>query len=129
MENNALFDVGETAKARGSDPATSHQAAASVKNITAVQSAVLSCFTRRSSGWDPRLLTDIDIAAIYNGRRVFDEEGGKDYPQASDSGLRTRRSELVRAGYLENSGLLAVLPSGRKSILWRLTDRGRKALR
>jgi hypothetical protein len=38
----------------------------------------------------------------------------------SDSGIRTRRAELVDDGIAFDTGATITLPSGRKSILWNL---------
>ena len=43
----------------------------------------------------------------------------------SASGIRTRRSELVHAGYVRDSGHRATLPTGRKAIVWEITLAGR----
>ncbi len=37
-----------------------------------------------------------------------------------------RRGELVRMGYVENTGLRRLTPSGSTSIVWGLTDAGRE---
>jgi len=43
---------------------------------------------------------------------------------SSQSGFRTRRSELVDEGLIEDSGVRAVLASGRKAIAWQITQDG-----
>jgi hypothetical protein len=93
------------AHARATDPVTSHEAAASIggDNIRASQQAILDLLRRKPG-------TDNDIAYRY---------GAWNEPQQSASGLRTRRSELVTKGLVEDSGERVVLPSGRKSIVWR----------
>jgi len=48
------------------------------------------------------------------------QDHGEGYPQQSESGIRTRRRELVDQGVLEDSGEKVVLQSGRKSIVWRI---------
>jgi hypothetical protein len=40
-------------------------------------------------------------------------------PMASDQGIKSRRAELVAEGFVEDSGKRVILPSGRKSIVWR----------
>lgn len=89
--------------ARINDPETSHEAAASVKNISATQEYVLKALNR------PR--TDPDLAEAYLNI--------KGAPIASLSGIRSRRAELVAKGLVEDSGLREVLPSGRKAIIWK----------
>lgn len=105
-----------TPRARDSDPDTSHQAAASVTNVTAGQMAILWLFTT----WG-QPMTDVELLEHY---RLAHKRWGSTFPRQSDSGVRTRRSELVRAGVLVDSGLIDVLPSGRSAIRWMLTDAG-----
>lgn len=93
--------------ARSSDPATSHLAAASLDSdkLRASQSEVLH-FMRLSGP-----VTDEQLVRYYVGT----------VPQ-SPSGLRTRRSELVARGLVEDTGQRVVLPSGRKAIVWAATS-------
>jgi hypothetical protein len=39
-------------------------------------------------------------------------------PTASESGIRSRRAELVRQGVVKDSGERQVLRSGRKAVVW-----------
>lgn len=91
------------AKARLTDPQTSHDAAASVTNVTETQKYILKALNR------PR--TDPDLADAYLNI--------KNAPLASLSGIRSRRNELVVKGLVEDSGERVKLPSGRKAIVWR----------
>lgn len=93
------------ARARKSDPATSHAAASSVKGIRFSQFAVLRALGKIKSG------TDLDIADAY------EHEYGVIHPQ-SPSGLRTRRAELVDAGLVVDTGQRKRLPSGRQAVVW-----------
>jgi hypothetical protein len=103
------------ARARTSDPDTSHAAAKSVKKLTLVQTRVLALFRRCGS------MTDTRLIETWNKERSRFPDS---YPQMSESGLRTRRRELVDLGDLKDSGLRQELLSGRKSILWcRRVDR------
>jgi hypothetical protein len=98
-----------TARARGNDPDTSHAAAASVTGLTRKQQAVLECL--RELG-EP--VTDQHLAREYHAR------GGVRtpmWPDQSDSGLRTRRSELVARGAVVAVGTER-LPSGRMAKCW-----------
>lgn len=96
------------AHARKTNPETSHEAAASVKGIRASQAAVLSVF--RDAG---RSMCDDEMERLYLATTGL--------PQQSESGVRTRRKELVDAGKLRDTGQRTVLPSGRRAILWGLT--------
>jgi hypothetical protein len=100
------------ARARTSDPDTSHAAAKSVKKMTLVQSRVWFLFGRK------RAMTDTELIELWNREhQIFPDS----YPRVSESGLRTRRRELVDRGSLKDSGLRQTLPSGRKAILWQRT--------
>lgn len=93
--------------ARISDPETSHEAAASVKNLTETQKWIMRIFLVREVP-----LTDEMLVRAYR-REVISGA-----PYASESGIRSRRAELVRSGKLEDSGLRMKLESGRNAILW-----------
>jgi hypothetical protein len=90
--------------ARRSDPSTSHQAAASVNDVTATQQAILKVLAR------PR--TDEELIDAY--RRM------KGAPLASDSGIRSRRSELAAKGLLQIVGDSRTR-SGRKTRIWQVS--------
>lgn len=88
--------------ARTTDPKTSHDAAKSVSNINKTQQAILEMLE-----WGTKTDGDI-IRAIYQR-----------YGQiASESGIRSRRSELVALGKVIDSGDRVKLPSGRNAIVW-----------
>ena len=91
------------AKARATDPQTSHDAADSVREVTATQEYVLKALRR------PR--NDTQLIEAY---RAF-----KKAPMASESGIRSRRAELVKRGLIEDSGNKVRLDSGRNSIVWK----------
>lgn len=92
--------------ARRTDPKTSHEAAASVDNVTMTQAFVLRALKK------PR--TDPQLIEAY--RQL------KKAPLASESGIRTRRAELVEKGLVADSGKRSVTPFGRKAIVWGLSD-------
>ena len=94
------------AHARNSDPRTSHEAAESVKDLTEVQSRILSLFDRNSFG-----LTDEQLIEQYN--LAF----GRYYP-ATDSSIRSRRSELVHKGKLMDTGHRGTTRAGRATTIW-----------
>jgi len=106
---NSLFDgddVGEPPDpyqlARKTDPHTSLEAAASLRavRITKTRQAILACLRRHPEG-----LTDEQLNGFLNYL-------------ASDSGLRTRRSELVEGGLVADSGKRLRSKSGRRMIVW-----------
>jgi len=88
--------------ARKTDPTTSHEAAAQVDNLTATKQAILKALNH------PR--TDVDLISAYKNLSGA--------PVASESGIRSRRAELVTAGLVLDTGLRAKLPSGRNAIVW-----------
>lgn len=93
--------------ARISDPETSHEAAESVRYISITQHNILSLFHKFGKLSDEQLQKHYgELVARGNARQV------------SESGIRSRRAELVRLGKLEDSGLRTQLASGRKAILW-----------
>lgn len=90
--------------ARRTDPETSWAAARSIPadQLRESQRAVLAMLRR----FGP--MTDEGIAEALAGTQYV----------ISPSGARTRRSELVAAGYVRDSGKRVRLPSGRQSIVW-----------
>lgn len=94
------------ARARSTDPQTSHDAAASISNFTPVEKAILGLFRDFGKMHDEKMLTRF---------REFSTD-----IQASDSGIRSRRAELVGYGQLRDSGDRAKTKSGRDSIVWEI---------
>lgn len=92
--------------ARATDPETSHKAAASISQLkmTENRSAVLNLFV------SCRQMTDEEFLVLYDRRDIE--------PHQSESGLRTRRSELVKMGLLRDSGLRKRNGNGRECIVW-----------
>lgn len=115
------YPDGFTARSRVSDPETSHQAGASISadTLRASQAAVIRAFWSENGK-----LTDEQLATSY---AVFVRLFPGSFPLQSPSGLRTRRKELVDTGYLADSGERGETASGRKTIRWTLTERGRTA--
>ena len=97
------------AVARSGDPQTSWDAAHSITSdkIRKSQAAVLKVIR------DYGPMNDSTLLQAY--RSIYRTE---EFPQQSESGLRTRRSELVEKGLVYATGKLAVMPSGRSSIIW-----------
>lgn len=114
-----LFDdkraaVPSQAHARTTDPHTSHDAAQSISRdqLRASQTAVLRVLREYGPTSDYMLAENYDTA----------RHMGYDLPRQSPSGLRTRRKELVAAGFVVDSGERVTLPSGRKAIVWQVAE-------
>jgi hypothetical protein len=90
------------ARARNTDPATSHEAAEAVDNVTKTQEFILRCLRR------PR--PDVELVAAYRNMKTA--------PRASESGIRSRRAELVDRGLVVDTGRRVRLESGRYAIVW-----------
>ena len=88
--------------ARSTDPHTSHAAAQSVANITPVKRVILTALQTA--------MTDEQLVSLVQATQGL--------TFASESGIRSRRAELVAAGYVEDSGSRVKTTSGRQSILW-----------
>lgn len=93
------------AHARTTDPLTSHEAAASVQNEQTIRYWVLKLLDR------PR--TDVELVEVYGKM--------KRAPRASESGIRSRRAELVADGLVQATGARVKLPSGRFANVWQAT--------
>jgi hypothetical protein len=87
--------------ARTTDPETSHEAAMSVTNITPLKQEILQ-----------RLMTPMTDTDLYEtlrtGSRLI----------VTESGVRSRRSELVQAGLVRDTGERVRLATGRRAIVW-----------
>jgi hypothetical protein len=99
---------------RATDPETSLEAAEeSQPNWGHTREAVLSVI------WRLEPVTLNRLVAMYSTLLPYE-------PAASDSSIRTRCSELVHEGYVEQvPGEYGQSKTGRKAALWRLTDKGR----
>ena len=93
------------AHARTLDPSTSHAAAASVRNITQTQDHILLLLNFP--------MTDDELVDAFY--RMADSNGWK---QASPSGIRSRRAELVALGLVKDTGERRKTFSGRQAIVW-----------
>jgi len=96
------------ARARVSDPVTSHAAAESVDNVTETQEYILRALRKARP--------DVELVEAY---RAY-----KRAPRASESGIRSRRAELVDRGLVIDTGRRVRLESGRYAIVWGVS-RGR----
>ena len=90
------------AKARNTDPITSHLAAESVRDVTATQEYVLKALRKAR--------TDVELVQAYNSLKTA--------PRASESGIRSRRAELFRKGMVVDTGRRVRLDSRRYAIVW-----------
>jgi hypothetical protein len=104
--NDNGFEFGE-AFARNTDPDTSHMAADEVSpHVRDLQLKVLAYAADRGLGGfiDPDMNEDFGVTS---------------------STYRTRRSELVAKGMIEDTGeRLAIGGAGRKPAVWRISDKG-----
>ncbi len=92
-------------RARNKDPETSHEAAKSVRNVTATHEAIVAILAEQ-----PYPLTDEQIHDALRARHF----------QVSPSGARTRRAELVTAGRVEFAGSHGTTLAGRATRKWQL---------
>lgn len=92
------------ARARKTDPETSHEAATSVRDVRRSYQYVIRALRRPAH----------DVVLIERYRKFATA------PRATDSGIRTRRKELVRLGMIVDTGRKVKLDSGRQSIVWAL---------
>lgn len=103
--------MGAIAHARNADPDTSHEAAASVSKgmVQGERNLVVSMLSK----FGP-VLSDGEIALWAIGECCN---------VCSEQGLRSRRCELMRDGYVEVAGY-GETDSGRRCRLYRLTKKG-----
>lgn len=100
---------------RKGDPVTSHEAVVDMTEPTlnANQKAVLEAL-RRMGG------RACDAELVYHYRQNM-----TDLPMQSESGIRTRRKEMVDAGRVADIGLRTYTKSGRPTIVWSLLNGGK----
>lgn len=106
----------EQARARRTDPKTSHQAAASIDDLPKRERDVLDIFHLFTGP-----MTDENLVMKYDART---RSPGAGMRRQSPSGIRSRRAELVAQGFLRDSKRKGKTRSGRSAILWELTPRG-----
>jgi hypothetical protein len=92
--------------ARLTDPETSHEAAESVRDVSETQQRILDLLTNKPQ---------TDFQLVENYRRW-------NFGWFSESGIRSRRAELVSMGKVQDSGNREKLPSGRNAIVWERTN-------
>lgn len=102
-----------SARARTTDPATSHAAARSIPagQLRDSQEAILRLF-RELGPMTDELLVERYQDAVDDGLR----------PSQSPSGIRTRRDELTGQGRLRDSGRKTRTRSGQQAIVWELSS-------
>lgn len=93
------------ARARATDPQTSHEAGDLVDNISETQRKILELL--RTPMCDAELLIAYGLAV---------EVGIA--PRASESGIRSRRAELVEQGRVVHSGEFRLSTAGRRMMVW-----------
>lgn len=108
----AIQSQGEQAHARKSDPVTSHQAAASVVNIGRTREAIRSILKQFGPQTDEQIWSNYQREWIHKGATQT----------ASPSGLRSRRAELVRMGFVVEAGT-GKTAAGRACAIWKLAGR------
>lgn len=124
----------ETPVARHSDPDTSHEAAESVSEWT-IKGVRLWWLNYLASFRGMNLLDRSMYDMHERGYEVTDEGAWRTYSStdnrrgSSQSGFRTRRSELVKMGLVEDSGLRFENEHGRDCIAWQITDLGIERLK
>ena len=97
--------------ARTTDPSTSHAAAETIR-ATDMNGCRFGICQILVGG---RMLTDAEILSVYH-----DNWNSCDWPRQSDSGIRSRRAELVDEGLVIDSGERGITESGRSTVKWML---------
>ena len=92
--------------ARTTDPATSHDAAESVMDVTRTQFIIRALLTSPA--------TDEELVKRYLENQPHSNGV---IPKASPSGIRSRRAELYKLGLVVPVGY-SLTESGRKAIVW-----------
>lgn len=95
--------------ARITDPETSHEAAKSVSKLRYMYDTMIIAFETLGPMNDEQLIKLWRVGVTELGWR-----------SASESGIRSRRSELVAQGKLRDSGKRQKMQSGRLSIVWEI---------
>jgi hypothetical protein len=90
-------------RTRRDDPGTSHRAASTVARTTALKAAILDALTVKP-------MTDGELVGWFRVHSML--------PQASESGIRSRRAELVRDGLVIDTRMTRLTTSGRESTVW-----------
>jgi len=86
-------------RSRRTDPETSSQGPLNAERVLRLRDHILTRLRHGGPATDVALVADLHM-------------------WGSDSGIRTRRSELVKEGLVKDSGKRVKTPSGRESIVW-----------
>lgn len=100
----------ERARARRTDPGTSHAAAKSLGDVRPSQRFVLRALKRLGAATDEQLVSYYTECA----------DNFPSVPAQSPSGIRTRRRELTDAKLVIDTGKRRRLKSGRRAIVWKV---------
>jgi hypothetical protein len=92
--------------ARRTDPETSHQAASSVHDVRESQWRIFILLNELDGATDEELVANVRSLG---------------WPM-SDSGVRTRRHELVQHGMVYDSGDRRLTRSNRQTIVWKVIE-------
>lgn len=98
------------ARARNTDPYTSHLAASQIMDATTLQIRIIQCFDA-SQG-----MNDDELFACY--KRMW----GVSFP-ATEASIRSRRAELRDRGVITDTGRTRRNKNGNKSIIWDIEGR------
>ena len=96
-------------RSRSADPQTSADAARSVTSLRPKQEAVLKVF----KGYGP--MTQEQLVNVYGGGYAPHDS---ELPSQSESGIRTRCSELAAIGLVRDTGERRKMSTGRMAIVW-----------
>ena len=107
-DSKAQMDIFSVARARATDPATSHEAAARTRDLSGTKQGILY-FLGRCPSIDEEL-----EAAYLAGYERFG------FPLATRQSIRSRRNELVKLGLVEATGDRRVTSAGGDSMVWRV---------
>ena len=99
-----------SARARNSDPITSHEAAARVQGLTVTQYFICQLFDIYGA------MSDEELCDRYRARFNI-------VHPASLPSIRSRRAELVTAGTITDTGKVKLTEYGRNTIVWDLAGR------
>jgi DNA integrity scanning protein DisA with diadenylate cyclase activity len=92
-------------QARTTDPQTSHDAAKSVSEVSKTKEAILDLLLQHQS----------DMQLVANYIKLVTQNKA---PRASESGIRSRRAELVKLGFVKDTGKRDLSASNRQMIVW-----------